>query len=75
MIILQSDARRIIIDYFRVWAAERVPGRAATSSDGALFFAHLQAEKMQLLQFRHPSTDKLQVVQSWLSGAGLVTEG
>jgi hypothetical protein len=74
MIILQSDAKRIITDYFKVWAAERVSGRTATGSDGVLFFAHLQAEKRQLLEFRHPSTDKLQVVQSWLSGAGLVSD-
>lgn len=74
MIILQSDAKRIITDYFRVWAAERVPGRTANGDDSALFYAHLQAEKQQLLEFRHPSTDKLQVVQSWLAGAGLVTD-
>ena len=74
MIILQSDAKRIITDYFKVWASERVLGRDANGSDGVLFFAHLQAEKRQLLEFRHPSTDKQQVVQSWLAGAGLVTE-
>ena len=74
MIILQSDARRIITDYFKVWAAERVLGRAANGSDGVLFFAHLQAEKRQLLEFRHPSIDKQQVVHAWLSGAGLVSD-
>jgi hypothetical protein len=74
MIILQADARRIITNYFKEWAAERVTGRTANGSDGVLFFAHLQAEKRQLLEFRHPSTDKQQVVQSWLSGAGLVTD-
>jgi hypothetical protein len=74
MIILQSDARRIITDYFKVWAAERTPGRAANGSDSVLFFEHLQAEKRQLLEFRHPSTDKQQVVQSWLSGAGLLAD-
>ena len=74
MIILQSDAKRIITEYFRVWAAERVPGRAANGSDSVEFFEHLQSEKKQLLEFRHPSTDKQQVVQSWLSKAGLVTD-
>ena len=74
MIILQSDAKRIITDYFKIWAAERVLGRTANGSDGVWFFAHLQAEKRQLLEFRHPSTDKQQVVQAWLSGAGLVCD-
>jgi hypothetical protein len=74
MIILQSDAKRIITDYFKVWAAERAPGRTATGSDSALFYEHLQSEKRQLLEFRHPSTDKQQVVQSWLSGAGLLSD-
>jgi hypothetical protein len=74
MIILQSDAKRIITEYFRVWSAERLLGRAANGSDSVEFFEHLQSEKKQLLEFRHPSTDKQQVVQSWLSGAGLVTE-
>jgi hypothetical protein len=74
MIILQSDAKRIITEYFRVWAADRVLGRTANGSDSVQFFEHLQSEKRQLLEFRHPSTDKQQVVQSWLSGAGLVTD-
>jgi len=74
MIILQSDAKRIITEYFRVWAAERVTGRAANGSDSVLFFAHLQAEKRQLLEFRHPSTDKQQVVQAWLCSAALVSD-
>jgi len=66
MIILQKDAKRIITDYFKQWAAERVVGRPPNGSDGVLFYGHLQAEKRQLLEFRHPSTDKRQVVQSWL---------
>jgi hypothetical protein len=74
MIILQSDAKRIITDYFRVWATESVSDRSASVNDGALFYAHLKSEKAQLLEFRHPSLDKLQVVQSWLSGAGLISD-
>ena len=74
MIILQSDAKRLITEYFKVWASESLPNRSANLSDGALFYDHLEVEKAQLLEFRHPSPDKLQVVQSWLSGAGLIRE-
>lgn len=74
MIILQSDAQRIITDYFKSWAAEHLEGRSATSSDGLAFFKHLQADKAQLLTFRHPSPDKQQVVHAWLARAGLVSD-
>ena len=72
MIILQSDAKRIITNYFKVWASESLADRSATLSDGAKFYAHLTADKAQLLEFRHPSPDKMQVVQSWLASAGLI---
>jgi hypothetical protein len=72
-IVLQSDARAAILADFSGWA-EKHSVRPATVADSRLFYGYLQANKRHILEFRHPNPDKFQVVQSWLSEAGLVQD-
>ena len=73
-IVLQEHARRAIIADFGIWAAENLDRRPATAADSKVFFGHLQSDRRHLLEFRHPCPDKWQVVHSWLSGAGLLSD-
>ncbi|MEO6025230.1 MAG: hypothetical protein ABIP64_19415 [Burkholderiales bacterium] len=73
-IVLQEDARRAIIADFSAWAALHLERRPGTVADSKVFFGHLRYDRQQLLEFRHPCPDKWQVVHSWLSGAGLVSD-
>jgi len=73
-IILQEHARREILADFKVWSADRLNGRPATSQDGELYFSQLREQKGQLLQFRFPGKDQWRIVHAWLLNAGLLTD-
>ncbi len=73
-IVLQEHAKRAIIANFGDWAAEHLDHHPATDADEQAFYGHLRTHKQELLAFRHPCPDKLRVVHSWLSGAGLVSD-
>lgn len=74
VIMLQADARRAIVAEFRNWARENVPGGTPNGRDGLRFYAHLQAHRGELLNFRYPGGDRWQIVHSWLLSERLLSD-
>ena len=73
-ILLQSDARRLILQEFGIWANNYPRQHQHSQADGLLFFQHLQNHKSHLLQFRYPGQDQWGVVERWLSDAKLISD-
>ena len=70
--ILQADAKQLILDEFDRWWSEKKgkPGEA-TGNDGFAFYVALEGKNHPALNF-HNGGDKWQEVHAWLRRSGRV---
>lgn len=69
--IKKSDAKKqILAEWYDWWAENCQDGERASIMGLIEFWEHLKSEKPQLLDFR--GTNKYQIVQAWLSEAGVL---
>ena len=69
----KAEAEEAVISEWHRWIAEN-PVCNPTGRDALSFFAYLQRERPNLLNFRSPG-DKWQVVHGWLLRRRLVSDG
>jgi hypothetical protein len=71
--VTEEEARGQVIDEWKRWAKSQGIGAKGTNVDAMQFhFDHLHKERPHLLAFTS-SGNKWQIVQSWLSDAGLIS--
>jgi hypothetical protein len=68
-----DEARRAILREWDVWAMENSDDANGTMS-AMMFFAHLQQNRPDLLEFEYSGADKWQQVHGWLREADRVRE-
>ena len=70
----QSRAKGWIIVEWPRWKAKNIPDKERpTATDGLSFFADLQTERPDLLDFEYQG-DKWQIVHAWLLEKGFVND-
>ena len=72
--ITKDNARRLILAKWPFWAAANAESKPKPNGmDGLMFFADLQRNDSDFLNFRNRG-DKWQTVHGWLLRAGLVSD-
>ena len=70
----QSKAKGWVIVQWPRWKAKNIPDKERpTATDGLSFFADLQTERPDLLDFEYQG-DKWQIVHAWLLEKGFVND-
>jgi hypothetical protein len=60
-----DEARRAVLCEWDAWAKDN-PEDAKAGVSGMMFFAHLQKNRPELLEFKYSVGDKWQQVHGWL---------
>jgi hypothetical protein len=71
----KSEAKKMIIQEWKKWAARRLPSRRrASGDDGMTFYQYLLKEHPELLNFKTEGGDPWQTVHEWLLQERKVTD-